>query len=352
MNRRGTVGSRIREIALWVGAVLGVLCLLLGALAWLFDIRPLVFRSGSMSPAIEAGAVGFAREVPATEVAEGDVVSVVDQRGVRVTHRVVSVDTSGERVALRLKGDANSKVDQETYRVDDVYRVFGDVPYAGYVVNAASTPWGLLVCGGFVTLLLVSAFGGSFGGRGSGGDRDGGADGTSGTGEGKRRAGDGKRALTRSLASVAAAGVVAIGMAPMGTMASWADNSRVSSGALRPLSVTPPGNVTCESGVFEWLTINWTHADVRNVEYRVVITRASDGATVLTYPWQPAPVLGASMKQEVRATGTPSVPGLGNFWATVQTRLSTQNGGWSTEVRYPIRRNLVLLVPLMFCGHL
>lgn len=320
--------DRIREIALWVGAVLGMLCLLLAALAWIFDVRPLVFRSGSMSPAIEAGALALAREVPADQVEQGDVVSVMDSRGVRVTHRVVSVDTTGEQVALQLKGDANPEADRETYRVDEVHRVIGDVPWLGHVVNAASTPWGLLVCGGFVALLLVTAFGRP---------RNGGSSTSA-----------GKRAALPALALVATSALLVTDVAPVDTMAAWSDSSRVGTGAMTALTVTPPGNAFCDSGLLEFLSVNWTHNDARNVSYKVVVTRVGTGEVVVDYPWQNPPAVGQQMSQTIRATGSPSVPTNGNYWATVHPRIAEAQGGWTTtSQRVAINRFL----GLMYCGH-
>jgi hypothetical protein len=83
----------LRETLLNLGAGLGVMCLLAAVAAIGFGIRPLVFRSGSMGPEIGTGALGLARTVPAAELAVGDVVSVVNSRGVRVTHRVQTCAT-------------------------------------------------------------------------------------------------------------------------------------------------------------------------------------------------------------------------------------------------------------------
>ena len=60
-----------RQTVLTVGAVLGVVCLLLAAGSALFGLRPLVFRSGSMSPTIDTGALGLAREVDAARLRGG-----------------------------------------------------------------------------------------------------------------------------------------------------------------------------------------------------------------------------------------------------------------------------------------
>ncbi len=43
---------RGREIALNIGAVAGLICVLGAAASFMFGIKPLIFRSGSMSPDI------------------------------------------------------------------------------------------------------------------------------------------------------------------------------------------------------------------------------------------------------------------------------------------------------------
>ncbi len=141
-----------RELVLWSGGVLGTLCLAGFLAGWLLHVTPLVFVSGSMSPTYEAGALGVAREVPADRLEVGDVVSVINAAGDRVTHRIVSTTPSAAGAALTLKGDTNHIPDAETYDVAAADRVAFGVPYAGYVLDAATTPFGLL-------LMALLAFG-------------------------------------------------------------------------------------------------------------------------------------------------------------------------------------------------
>src|SRR5690606_19334389 len=109
----------VRESVLWGGGVLGALCLASLAAGWLFNITPLVFASGSMSPAYDTGALGIARTVPAADVVVGDFVSVRDPDGNRVTHRVADVAAATDgRALLNLQGDANSVPDPQVYAVE------------------------------------------------------------------------------------------------------------------------------------------------------------------------------------------------------------------------------------------
>lgn len=70
---------------LTLAALAGVVCLLAAAAALTLHITPLVFRSGSMAPEIPTGSLALARSVPAEELKVGDVVSVTNAHGTRVT---------------------------------------------------------------------------------------------------------------------------------------------------------------------------------------------------------------------------------------------------------------------------
>jgi signal peptidase I len=146
---------RIADRALTAGAVLGVLALVGTALGITLGVRPMFFRSGSMAPAIDTGAIAFAREVPARDLRVGDIVSVTTAAGVRVTHRVVGTERSDDRVVLTLRGDANRAADRETYPVESAYRVFWHVPRLGYVVAELRGALALALGVGVAGLLLL-----------------------------------------------------------------------------------------------------------------------------------------------------------------------------------------------------
>jgi signal peptidase I len=136
----GVRQGRVREVALTVGAALGVCCLLAAVLSVGFGIHPLVFRSGSMGPGIPTGALGLARTVPAGALHRGDVVSVSTADGTRVTHRIVAILSDGTgAVGLTLRGDANPVADADPYVVRQADRLFWSAPRLGYVVSALSS---------------------------------------------------------------------------------------------------------------------------------------------------------------------------------------------------------------------
>lgn len=143
--------------ALWVGAFLGVASLLAGIASLAFGLQPLIFRSSSMAPAIDAGALAVGHTVSADRIVTGDIVSVVDSTQRRVTHRVTeTVPGTDGSITLTLKGDSNQLPDPETYTVLEVDRVFFDLPYAGYAVAWLSGPWGMFLAGGVCAAIVLT----------------------------------------------------------------------------------------------------------------------------------------------------------------------------------------------------
>ena len=153
-HRRG----RVRDVALTIGACAGVLCIVIAAASLFLGITPLVFRSGSMEPEISTGALAFSRTTPADEIAVGDVVSVINTQGTRITHRVYGIAPQSDGVVLTLKGDANAEPDVETYFVTSVDRILFSVDKLGYAVSWASGPIGVFLGGVLAGILLMIAF--------------------------------------------------------------------------------------------------------------------------------------------------------------------------------------------------
>ena len=241
---------RVADRALTVGALLGLAALLGAALGAALGVRPLFFRSGSMSPAIDTGALALARSVPAADLRVGDVVSVTTASGTRVTHRVVNAQpisgpTSTGEMVLTLRGDANRVEDPERYTVGSAYRVFVQVPRAGYAVGALLTPWGLFALGLAVMGLLVLAGRGSPSGPSSSGGRR------------KRRAPRQRRRARRAGATAIATMAVLAGPAGPASATPWTDDVVVS-GTTFTAGTVPAATFSCFSvGVFS-VTFSWT----------------------------------------------------------------------------------------------
>ena len=147
-----------REVALTLGAALGVLCVAAAVATPLFGIRLLVFQSGSMSPTIETGGIAVARTVDAADLERGDIVSVTSSEGTRVTHRISDVTHNGNRADLTLRGDANAAPDRETYHVTSADRVIWHANGLGYVIRAFSSPYVIFIAGGAALGLIIITF--------------------------------------------------------------------------------------------------------------------------------------------------------------------------------------------------
>ena len=157
--RRERIGRTLREVVLTLGAVLGVIAIVIAIGAVAFGLRPLVFRSGSMAPTIDTGDLALAHEVDADSLRVGQIVSVPTEGGERVTHRIVQVQHEAGGVAvLHLRGDANRVDDAETYSVTHADKVLFSVPKLGYVVSWLSGSIGRFLLGLYAAFLLMTIF--------------------------------------------------------------------------------------------------------------------------------------------------------------------------------------------------
>jgi signal peptidase I len=219
---RRAAAHRVGSVLLTITALLGSLCIAATVGAAALDLRPLVFRSGSMSPAIDTGALAIARTTDVADVRVGDVVSVTASDGSRITHRVQRLESSGTEVTLVLKGDANAAEDAEIYRVGTVDRVILDVPRLGRAVAWAAGPGGraagLLVVAAALLVVIWSAGGGDRGGA--------------------------RRATVLLVVLTLGAGF-ATRAGPTTTLASFTDAATTTTGALASGSVTKPAAVGC-----------------------------------------------------------------------------------------------------------
>ena len=148
-------GALVERWLFNIGAVLGALCLVLAGLTLAFGLKPLIFSSGSMGPAIPTGSLALALPAAASNVSPGEVVSVVSSGGTRITHRVVSADPS---IGLVLKGDANAVADLLPYAGATVDRVLFSIPGLGYVAGWLGAPWVFLLGGLLSAYLIYVAF--------------------------------------------------------------------------------------------------------------------------------------------------------------------------------------------------
>ncbi|NRG41023.1 hypothetical protein HRK28_08810 [Rathayibacter sp. VKM Ac-2835] len=276
--RPGRMRAALRELLLTVGAALGTLCLLSALAALLFGITPLVFQSGSMGPAIETGALGIARDIPAADARPGDVVSVELPTGVRITHRVVSsTPVGGDRVSLVLRGDANGVDDAEPYVVDRVDLLLTSVNRVGYVVSALASPPALFLGGLLAGLLLMVAFAPTRTARPTAAPQA-----ATGPRRRHRHAAGGALGLTAVL--LAGAGVVA--PPPVGTTAAFTDTALATTTAATGALAVPTID-RCTVSLAGLVTLDFTVPTASITQTGIVATYGTGASTTSTTPVEP-----------------------------------------------------------------
>ncbi|MCF8589978.1 signal peptidase I [Gordonia liuliyuniae] len=235
VRRRGRIG----HTALSVAAVLGVLCIVSTLIALLTGVRPVIFETGSMAPTIPTGSLGISKTVPATELRPGDVVGVVREDGVRVTHRVVAVDgVAGNSVTLTMRGDGNDAPDHDSYIVTDGALVYGSVPFVGYVAAWLRNPYTVALQALAAMFLLAVAFAPR---------------------NGWRRSTTAQRLLTGTAAASVVV-VVASSLHASGDAHAERADQATATGSLTAISVNAPASLTCanDSGLlFQSAIVSW-----------------------------------------------------------------------------------------------
>lgn len=262
------VARLLRELALTGGAVVGALCLLVGLLGATADVRTLVFTSGSMAPAIRTGDLAVTRPVALDRLSPGDVVSVLDARGARVTHRVVGIDAG--RHLLVLKGDANAVTDPLPYPADRADRVLVAVPAGGYVLTWLSSPPATLLLGAYLMFLLSVLWPRRRDPVGPATHRP----------EGRHRAGSTAAGLLLVVGLAAAGAPGAEPTLPEPTLAAFTDGVPVGGTAVTAYTVPKPVITGCSAAVGA-VTVTWTAvSSPYALAYRAVVVESGQVLTV------------------------------------------------------------------------
>lgn len=130
------------DVFMWLAAVGGAICIALVIVAFALNVSLIMFATGSMSPTITAGSVALVREIPASEVKIGDIITVDRPGNLPVTHRVRSIEPmSNGQWKLEMKGDANEQPDPLPYEVVNVRQTIGHVPGLASVIMWFGSPW-------------------------------------------------------------------------------------------------------------------------------------------------------------------------------------------------------------------
>lgn len=161
-SQNKTFGARLGDIVLSVLSVAGALSIIFVIVGLTMNVSIMMFRTGSMDPTIPAGSIALVKEIPATEMNEGDIITVDRGTGLLpVTHRVTdisNVDEATGAVTFVMRGDANDFDDQDPYTATTVQRTFFSIPGIAPVIQQLQNPF---VLGGLTlgaTALVMWAF--------------------------------------------------------------------------------------------------------------------------------------------------------------------------------------------------
>ena len=137
----------IGNIALWIGALLGVAAGAVFIANKMEIINPLIVISGSMEPGIQTGDLLIDTKVRTADLEIGDVVSLPsDLTHKLVSHRIVQIERADDGPAgtgwkIYMKGDANKFEDIAPYYVgDEVWTPTVQLPHMGFVVSKMMNP--------------------------------------------------------------------------------------------------------------------------------------------------------------------------------------------------------------------
>lgn len=140
-----TAVGTVRSVLIAVAAAVGLVCFAIVALP-LVGMQLVVLTTGSMSPGLPAGSLVVARDVAASELEIGDIVTVGRQDRPPVTHRIIAIEpaasATGERV-ITLQGDANADPDPEPYTVQRAGDAVFTLPWGGQFVLGMRSPWAI-----------------------------------------------------------------------------------------------------------------------------------------------------------------------------------------------------------------
>lgn len=151
--------SVISDALLSALAFIGVICIVAVICAYAFNITLIMFRTGSMSPAIPTGSLAIVQEMPASDIRVGDVTTIDRPGQLPVTHRITAIEPAGGAMYLiRMQGDANDAEDPNPYTVDTVRKVHWSIPGLGYVVAKAQNPKVMAVTTLSMAVLVTWAF--------------------------------------------------------------------------------------------------------------------------------------------------------------------------------------------------
>ncbi len=123
-------------------------------------IFPMIVLTDSMHGTFEGGDLIICKEVPASEIKEGDVITFFDPESNKnsvVSHRVLEVLEEDGKISFRTKGDTNNTEDANPIPEENLIGVYTGVHItgAGNVAMFMQTTTGLIICVVLPLILLI-----------------------------------------------------------------------------------------------------------------------------------------------------------------------------------------------------
>jgi len=112
-----------------------------------------VVKSGSMAPAIKTGSVVVVK--PSKSYNIGDIITFGGAK-TPISHRIYDIKDNNGSLSYITKGDNNNTADSQEVRPDEIIgKIILTVPYVGYAVATAKTPWGFGLIIGLPALIII-----------------------------------------------------------------------------------------------------------------------------------------------------------------------------------------------------
>lgn len=132
----------IKDIVFAVTALLFVLAAIFSVY---FQTGFLTITSRSMEPTIKAGDMVLTRMIPAKEIQPRDIVvlPLPENKSMRYSHRVISVDQNRGEIVVKTQGDANPTPDAWTLEIksEDATKVMAVLPTARILNGPIDRKW-------------------------------------------------------------------------------------------------------------------------------------------------------------------------------------------------------------------
>ena len=155
--------TRATSIMGTVILLFGLTVLLGASIPMFFGYHWLTVYGGSMGDSIPAGSIALMENVPADDLAVGDVILREANGGPPFVHRIISIEESNGQQLVITQGDANDSPDVDLLRLEGRgERVVLDVPYLGRIFHSLRSTTGLIALLGGASAVWVLGHAGGF----------------------------------------------------------------------------------------------------------------------------------------------------------------------------------------------